>query len=136
MTCPHVLGHNSYVFQDKFKKLVTKIKSFFRQIEWSFPHKDRSSRSKVIQLQRQKKKFETLKVGKNYDFRYIIINQLHFFSQFLELGQLYGKYGTQGSFTQMIRLEMPKNRSKSVKNGHLLHFQAFNHCLADVLWLT
>ena len=36
----------------------------------------------------------------------------------------------------MIRLEMPKNRSKSVKNGHWLHFQAFNHRLADVLWLT
>ena len=32
MTCPHVLGHNSYVFQDKFKKLVTKIKSFLRGI--------------------------------------------------------------------------------------------------------
>ena len=36
----------------------------------------------------------------------------------------------------MIRLEMPKNRSKPVKNGHQLHFWALNHRLADVLQLT
>ena len=131
MTCLHILAHNSDIFWDKYKKLVTKMKSFFRQIDWLSLRENWSSRLKVMSLKRQKKNLKSSKWAE------IAISSTQSMKCCLTVypnawtWPALQKVWYPGQFLQRIGPEFPKNRSNIHQNGPKVHSQAYNQCSVD-----